>query len=135
MSLKDVSLKCKNFKCFGDNMQGFDEIKPINVIIGGNNSGKTTLLDLVEYATKPTSGGLGEIRGHKGNAPQAFLSWQLKEKMIVEHVISGERKVGRRSWSVFPREWAIENLIGTEVLCELHDNGVVRISDVDGFRT
>ena len=30
---------------------GFPDIKPINVLIGCNNSGKSTLLELIEYAT------------------------------------------------------------------------------------
>lgn len=47
----NFSIKAKNFKCFGDNPQGFDAIKPMNLIIGRNNSGKSSLLDMIEYAT------------------------------------------------------------------------------------
>ncbi len=48
----DFSIKVKNFKCFGENPQGFEVIKPMNLIIGRNNSGKSSLLDMIEYATK-----------------------------------------------------------------------------------
>ena len=42
-----TSIKINNYKCFvADNEpQGFDVIKPINVIIGKNNSGKSKLLE------------------------------------------------------------------------------------------
>ena len=42
-------LKIKNYKCFGENEQGFEQILPINIIVGKNNSGKSTLLELVEH--------------------------------------------------------------------------------------
>lgn len=42
-----TSIKIKDYKCFvqENDYQGFDEIKPINVIIGKNNSGKSKLLE------------------------------------------------------------------------------------------
>ena len=50
--LINFSVKVRNLKCFGEDEQGFDQIKPINLIIGRNNSGKSTLLDLIEYVVK-----------------------------------------------------------------------------------
>lgn len=50
-----TSIKINNYKCFvADNEpQGFDLIKPINVIIGKNNSGKSKLLEVLgEIVTK-----------------------------------------------------------------------------------
>ena len=46
----NFSIKVRNFKCFGETLNGFDYIKPLNIIIGRNNSGKSTLLDLIEYS-------------------------------------------------------------------------------------
>lgn len=45
------SIKIKNYKCFmADNgYQGFDDIKPINIIIGKNNSGESKLLEALRY--------------------------------------------------------------------------------------
>ena len=42
------SIYFKGHLCFKKEWAGFDTIKPINVIIGRNNSGKSHLLDLVE---------------------------------------------------------------------------------------
>ena len=38
----------KGYLCFQSQWSGFDEIKPINVIVGRNNTGKSHLLDFVE---------------------------------------------------------------------------------------
>ncbi len=46
------SFKVANFKCFGDEPQGFDELKTVNVIIGRNNSGKSALLDLIRFCVE-----------------------------------------------------------------------------------
>ena len=42
------SIHFKGHLCFKNEWAGFDTIKPINVIIGRNNSGKSHLLDLIE---------------------------------------------------------------------------------------
>ena len=42
------SIRFKGHTCFKTGWSGFDTVKPINVIIGRNNSGKSHLLDLVE---------------------------------------------------------------------------------------
>ena len=47
-----VSFKVRKYKCFGEEYQGFDIIKKFNVIIGKNNSGKSKLLEALEYFIK-----------------------------------------------------------------------------------
>jgi hypothetical protein len=54
-------LKIKNYKCFGDDPQGFENIAKVNVIVGRNNSGKSAMLDLVAYAVAPYD--LPSLRG------------------------------------------------------------------------
>lgn len=39
----------KNYKCFDSSGGGFNKILPINVIIGKNNSGKSSLIELIQF--------------------------------------------------------------------------------------
>jgi len=43
------AVKIRNYKSFGQQEQGFDNICTINIIIGKNNSEKNSLVDLVGY--------------------------------------------------------------------------------------
>lgn len=56
------SIKLSGFKCFGDEPQGFDEIKPLNLIVGRNNSGKSAILDF-----------LGCVIGKQPTFPENFF--------------------------------------------------------------
>lgn len=44
-------LTIKNYKCFDDNGTTIETIKPINVIIGKNNSGKSSVIDIFKFLT------------------------------------------------------------------------------------
>ena len=46
--MEKYGIKITNYKCFKEPI-GFDEIKPINVIIGKNNIGKSSLIDMIEF--------------------------------------------------------------------------------------
>ena len=42
------SVKFRGYRCFKKDWAGFDTVKPVNVIIGRNNAGKSQLLDLAD---------------------------------------------------------------------------------------
>ena len=69
--LRDLSIKISNYKCFGDEACGYDRILPINLIIGRNNSGKSSLLDLIDFGVQPKD--LSSL-GHKAQAPRFVTS-------------------------------------------------------------
>ena len=46
--MKIDSIKFRGHRCFKNDWVGFEEIKPINVIIGRNNSGKSHILDVIK---------------------------------------------------------------------------------------
>lgn len=56
--MKITSIKFKNKTCFSKEFAGFEQIKPINVIIGKNNSGKSHLLEAIEYGCNLCFGGM-----------------------------------------------------------------------------
>lgn len=74
-----LGLKAINLKCFG-NPQGFDTIKPINIIIGRNNTGKSTLIDLVQAAVNPDES--RNLSGHRGQPPRGILTISMDSEMI-----------------------------------------------------
>jgi len=77
----DLSLKIRNYKCFAEEEQGFDEIRPINLIIGRNNSGKSTLLELVDFAIQNKLL-VPEAQWHKFKEPAILLESKLTVKEI-----------------------------------------------------
>jgi putative ATP-dependent endonuclease of OLD family len=48
--IKHTKLRIRNYKSFGNEEQGFDGIEPINILVGRNNSGKSALLDLIQFS-------------------------------------------------------------------------------------
>jgi AAA15 family ATPase/GTPase len=50
-----LAIKVKKYKCF-DEEAGFDVIRRVNLIIGRNNSGKSSLLDLIDAVTSEKYG-------------------------------------------------------------------------------
>ena len=120
--LEDIKLKCRNFKCFGDQPQGFEELKPINIIIGRNNSGKSTLLDLVEFAINPKDEIPG--RGHRGKTPQFLLSRKLT-KHLADSLPNQLQTAtaGNRQREFYPRKHASAHLLDKWFECEIKTGG------------
>lgn len=73
-TIHDVGLLAQNLACFGDIPQGFERILPLNVIVGRNNCGKSTLIDLVEYAI---CGSAARWVNRKGKRAEALMRIQL----------------------------------------------------------
>lgn len=79
--MRNVSVKLTNYKCFGEKPQGFDSIMPVNVLIGRNNCGKSSLLDLIDYVVSPKD--LDKL-GHKGKNPTFTMTLPLSEDVLME---------------------------------------------------
>src|SRR5438105_202944 len=105
----NVKLSMTNYKCFGSEPQGYDVIQPVNLIVGKNNSGKSTMLDLIDYATKPKD--ISSWR-HKGEAPYIFFQHEIPVdilKRAFREDTSGGRIDGNH-WRAFGK-----NLVGSSI--------------------
>lgn len=80
--LDDVGVKVKNYKCFGKLSRGFEDVLPLNLIIGRNNSGKSALIDLIGYTVDTAKiENIGNY-SYKGQPPEIFLKKLLTEQEI-----------------------------------------------------
>ncbi|MBK7094593.1 MAG: AAA family ATPase [Saprospiraceae bacterium] len=78
-------ISIKNYKCFDSSGGGFEKILPINLIIGKNNSGKSSLIELIRFIVEKKK---EIIEGGRDN---------FKPEIIIEHKLT-EQEISR----VFP---------------------------------
>lgn len=81
----------KNYKCFDDEGGGFERIMPLNVIIGKNNSGKSTLIDLVEYMLDG-DGPIARTYTFNGNLPEIIVTHLVSEEEYSKILNSGQSR-------------------------------------------
>nr|WP_319267409.1 AAA family ATPase [uncultured Draconibacterium sp.] len=70
----------KNYKCFDKEGEGFDRLFPINLIIGKNNSGKSSLIDLIQYIIKPNED--FSKKGRDNTTAEVLVEHKLTEIVI-----------------------------------------------------
>ncbi|MBI5749740.1 MAG: ATP-binding protein [Nitrospinae bacterium] len=117
-SLKDHSVKIKNYKCFGADEQGFEHILPVNIIIGRNNSGKSTLLEIIQYVTTE-SVNVPIHLWHKNRQSAIILEDLLTEndlRRVFNENTSGGGIPGRSHWE-YGKQW-----IGKSIKWQLGNN-------------
>lgn len=110
--MQEVSIKVRNFKCFSEE-EGFDVIKRINILIGRNNSGKSSLLDLIETVTT-CNYVFDQLTWRGGKQPEVFFEANIPEEVVKRtfpenmsggtingrHSDYGRQYIGRRiKWS------------------------------------
>jgi len=73
-----LGIKARNLKALGEVAQGFDQIRPMNIIIGRNNTGKTALLDAVAFAHRPSD---HPDLGHRDKSPTVELAFNVRGEL------------------------------------------------------
>jgi putative ATP-dependent endonuclease of the OLD family len=103
--LSNVSLFFRSYKCFGPDAVGYRSILPFNVIIGRNNSGKTALLDLLDYACEPRD--VPVQHWHAGKTSEILVTDSIPEPTLLsvfQKSTSGGGIPGRTHWE-FGKKW------------------------------
>jgi putative ATP-dependent endonuclease of the OLD family len=94
--LEETSLKVRKYKSFGETLSGFDKILPVNLMVGRNNTGKSALLDIIDYATSPSD--ISEF-GHRGQIPSVVIEEEAKSQVLRK--VSSDTTSGGRVGYVF----------------------------------
>lgn len=104
----DLAVRAKNYKCFKEET-GFDAIRRVNLIIGRNNSGKSSLLDLIEIVVT-NNYEVEKSTWRDNQRPQIILEAEISENVISQvfrsntsggvipenHGIYGQKYIGRK---------------------------------------
>lgn len=70
----------KNYKCFDDSGSIIQSFKDINIIIGKNNSGKSSIIDIIKFLTTKDVGFFTNLRN--GKSPQFNLTHKITDSLI-----------------------------------------------------
>lgn len=101
-----LSVRIKNYKCFGEEGQGLDQFLLINLIIGRNNSGKSTLLELIQHAISEKID-FPRSQWHANQTPQMILEHPLVEQELraVFNESRGGEGVPAPTWWAYGKRW------------------------------
>lgn len=130
------SLKVRNYKCFSEKEQGFDNIKPINIIIGRNNTGKSSFLQIIGNLSK-NSVPL-QITENDERTPELVISKNLSaseiQKVFQPHAQGGGVPGGSDHWSYGSR-WDAARITWSEVLSKHRERRFVDLDPpLDGMQ-
>lgn len=123
-----TSIKIKNYKCFVNDRdsQGFETIKPINVIIGKNNSGKSKLLEALKAIVE---------NDDKGLPFQTLCQHKLSSDEL-QKIFSQNARSMPSSLSYYGNDWDDigQYLVGKEILFQQIDDTKKLIDiNIDGI--
>lgn len=117
-NFSEYSLKFSYLKCFGSEPQGFDLIKPINIIIGRNNSGKSTLLDLFSYLVKNDWKHDGSLQRERNRPLEIIVSTKISSD-IAKQAFPGNINPVQCSNQDLSKDFA-ERLVGRKITVQLN---------------
>ena len=135
-----TSVGAKHFKSIGEESVSLSEIKPLNVIIGKNNSGKSTLLDVLDRFMDVEKRGATQPRD--GEEPQFLVNQRITKSLLKKcfERSSNQARVplgdGRTLTIRDLDSWTRERLEGQELVCIIgktlrQGNQSVGYADID----
>lgn len=132
IAMYDLAIRAKNYKCFKDET-GFDCIRRVNLIIGRNNSGKSSLLDLIEIVVTGKYA-VDNSTWRDNQQPQIIFEAKIPETVTSQvfrestsggsiggnHGIYGRKYIGRNL------RWTKQgNNKNNAILLECDDHGII----------
>jgi len=123
-TLDTIPIRILNYKCFGEEGAGFDGLRPFTVLIGRNNSGKSSLLDLLAFVTEPYD---IDRFGHGAATPQILITTLLTEEQLRRYfpdTVSGGEIQGNH-WQ-YAKQW-----IGQPITWELLKSRKKRLEKIE----
>lgn len=116
----------RNYKCFDTEGGGFDKLMPINIIIGKNNSGKSSLIDLVRYYIEQNKD--FTETGRNGNKSEVYVVHKLEEQEI-----SANFKIGTSGGGIPTRDHFEygKQFVGKNYCYSIEENAKKRFLEAD----
>ena len=81
--LDKCEFQATNIKCFGEGGSGLFHFSPISIVIGKNNSGKSTIVDMVEIAINIHKSATTRASQTRGNAQPSL---DIKTEMLPNYL-------------------------------------------------
>jgi len=113
------SIRFKGHRCFKDHFAGFDEIRPVNIMIGKNNSGKSQMLDFVDALCT------GSVAKKGWSCEIAAVLDEATLKRVFPQGMSGG-ELGGYYWEDHGRHF-----VGEKIHFTLGANGQIDAFDID----
>jgi len=114
-------LLIKNYKCFGEEGAEILKFENINVIIGKNNSGKSSIIDVVKFLTNDDKSFLKNKR--KGGAPELIYYYTINRE-LVEKTFSANRGINYAGFIESLQEIG-KKFVGDIISFKIDENGKV----------
>ncbi|MDO6804112.1 AAA family ATPase [Wenyingzhuangia sp. 1_MG-2023] len=118
-------ISLKNYKCFDNDGGTFNSIFPINIIIGKNNSGKSSLLDLVEFLTGENK---SLLTNRRNNHNTTILIEYILTNYEIERIFASNASGGGINGNHYRYG---KQLIGKKYVFEISDNNTRKFLSID----
>lgn len=99
------NFEIKNYKCFGDEGVYIPQFKDINVIIGKNNTGKSSIIDIVKFLTTKNKDFVGQKR--EGKTPSLIFEYTLTNELI-KQIFPSHTTGGQLGFGVNHQEYGLQ---------------------------